>query len=86
MKNFILILAGLFVISFLFLGCKRDAIRFNRESGFAELMKNVEDEKPTVRKSSGIVIYKDNEKHEYSAPPTRSVGPDEPNFDIKVKF
>ena len=86
MKNFILIFVCI-LVSCCFLGCKNDSIKFNRESKVSELMKNMGiDSGPKVKKSSGIVIYKDEEQKPATNIQNSNFGPHDPNFDMSVRF
>ena len=59
MKNFILVLLCA-ILGCLFSGCQNNSISFSRDSQVSEFMKNMQSgPSPTVKRSSGVVIYKD---------------------------
>ena len=83
MKKYILIFLCL-IVSCCFLGCKNDKIQFNRESKFSDVMNSIQSDKPTVRRSSGVVIYKDNSSAAPSNDQNRPTN--DMNFDLPIKF
>lgn len=74
----------------LFSACKRDTIQFYRESKVQEALKNfnsVVPMKDSVKKSSGVIIYKDN-SYQNNTINKKSVnfGPKDPDFDSRFRF
>ena len=87
MKNFVLICLCV-IASCFFLGCKNDTIKFQRNSSVSEFMQNIGiEQKADIKKSSGIVIYKDESKPEQQInAPTTNFGPRDINFDMPIRF
>ncbi|MBQ8476195.1 hypothetical protein IJ670_00820 [bacterium] len=86
MKKLALIIVCI-IVSCMFLGCKHDAIQFYRESKVSEMMKDLQNNQnhTSVKKSSGIVIYKD-ESNTPSNTPSLNFGPRDIEFDMPIKF
>ncbi len=74
------------LISCVLFGCKKDGIKFYRESKVDEIMHDFkkQEEKDTVKKSSGIIIYKDN-SNKNSGSSGINFGPRDLNFDLRIK-
>ncbi len=75
------------LISCVLFGCKKEGIKFYRESKVQELMHNFQEQgekKDTVKKSSGIIIYKDNSSESSNSQGIK-FGPKDLNFDLKIK-
>ena len=74
------------LISCVLFGCKKDGIKFYRESKVDEIMHDFKNqkEKDTVKKSSGIIIYKDNSSKS-SGSSSINFGPRDLNFDLRIK-
>ncbi len=75
------------LISCVFFGCKNDGIKFYRESKVQELMHDFQkpsEKKDVIKKSSGIIIYKDN-SGESSKSQGINFGPKDLNFDLRIK-
>ena len=74
----VLISCGLF-------GCKHDGIKFYRESGVQQFVQSIQQgDNTSVKRSSGVVIYKDNSTHDVSGGSAK-FGPKDLNFDINIK-
>ncbi len=87
MKNLFLIFMCIVACCCLILGCSNDSIKFQRESKFSEVMKSIQlpSSQPKVKKSSGVVIYRD-EQQQKTPSSNSGFGPSDINFDLKVKF
>ena len=75
------------LISCVLFGCKNDKIKFYRESKVQELLHGFQDDndkKDLIKKSSGIIIYKDNSSKN-SSNQSINFGPKDLNFDLKIK-
>ena len=80
--SLILITVAVFSSIFLF-GCKVEKIQFNRESAAQSLMNKFSNTSSTqVRKSSGMIILKDESKDNFNI----RFGPTDLNFDLPSKF
>ena len=85
MKKVVLVVLCI-IASCCFFGCTNNSIEFKRDSVFSEMMKGIDNSpEPKVRKSSGVVIYKDNAQQNKSNANTGNSSNDM-NFDLKVKF
>ena len=75
----------IFAATFFLFGCQHDRIQFYRESKVTSVIKQIsgEEKKPTVKKSSGVIIYKDTSNS--SATPI-NFGPRDLIFDLPSKF
>lgn len=74
----------------LFSACKRETIQFYRESKVQEAIKTLNSIAPmsdSVKKSSGVIIYKDN-SYQNNSINKKSVnfGPKDPDFDARFRF
>jgi len=87
MKKIILIFICI-IVSCCFLGCANNSIQFNRESKFSEVINSLQlpSSEPKVKKSSGVVIYRDESQQKQQQTSGSNFGPGDVNFDIKVKF
>ncbi len=68
-------------------GCGNKKIEFNRKSSVQQVLDDIHykpKEKRTIKRSKGIIIYKDNSYDTNSN--TIKFGPGDINFDLKVKF
>ena len=74
------------LISCILFGCKKDGIKFYRESKVQELMNDFQNqkEKDTIKKSSGIIIYRENSTKN-SGNSSINFGPKDLNFDLRIK-
>ena len=86
MKKIILICLCI-IGSCCFIGCKNDSIEFNRDPKFNEVLNSLQlpSNEPKVKRSSGVVIYKDETQQKNQNSGT-NFGPNDINFDIKDKF
>ena len=84
MLNAFFIVFTLFVAFFL-VGCTHEKIKFYRESQASSVLNKINEEnnKPSVKKSSGMIIYKDSSSS--SATPI-NFGPKDLIFDMPSKF
>ncbi len=75
------------LISCVLFGCKSETIKFYRESKVQDVIQNLKEqdnEKDVVKKSSGIIIYKDN-SYQNSESSGIKFGPRDINFDLRTK-
>lgn len=75
------------LISCVLFGCKNESIKFYRESKVQNLMhdfQSQDEQKGVIKKSSGIIIYKDTSNDAKSQSGTH-FGPKDINFDLPVK-
>ena len=79
------------LISFVLFGCKKDGIKFYRESGVEQFLNDTKnglglnsESTTTTRSSSGVVIYKDNSTKDTTGG-SASFGPKDLNFDLPIK-
>ena len=76
------------LISCVLFGCKKEGIKFYRESKVQELMHGFQEQndknKDVIKRSSGIIIYKDN-SNKNSNNQSINFGPKDLNFDLKIK-
>ena len=75
------------LISCVLFGCKSETIKFYRESKVQDVIQNLKEqdnEKDVVKKSSGIIIYKDNSYHNSESSGIK-FGPRDINFDLRTK-
>ena len=88
MKKFALVLLCMVVAGFI-AGCANNSIQFKRDSKFSEVMQNFQlpDNKPKVKRSSGVVIYKDETQNNNKNSNTNSnFGPRDITFDMPIKL
>lgn len=85
----IFVIICLILSALVYTGCKRTSIQFNRESSAAKVLNAINQNSPkkdVLKKSSGIIIYKDNSSTDknknYKNP---QFGPKDLDFDIKIK-
>ena len=79
--SLILIFTAVFSSFFLF-GCKVEKIQFYRESQAQNLIDKFQNKKPQVKKSSGMIILKDEPNDNFNI----RFGPSDINFDLPAKF
>lgn len=73
------------LISLVLFGCKQDGIKFYRESGVQQFMRDSnQPNNTTVKNSSGVVIYRDNTVKD-STGGSAKFGPKELDFDLRIK-
>ena len=75
------------LIGCILFGCKSETIKFYRESKVQDVMQGFKEQsnkKDVVKKSSGIIIYKDN-SYNNSESSGIKFGPQDINFDLRVK-
>ncbi len=74
-------------VCFIIAGCKDTQIKFAPESKFQKFMRNevYNNNKGTVYKSSGVVIYKTKEDKENNGSDMQ-FGPKDFSFDLPLKF
>ena len=66
-------------------GCTQSKISFERDSAFGSFLDNVQQPaKPQVKRSSGLVIYKDDNRPAPAA--SSGSSSDSMNFDLPIKF
>ena len=87
MKKTIFILLCV-VLSFCLFGCADNSIKFNRKSSFSEFMQDVQGQ-PKVKKSSGVMIYRDEQKPQGNRSQNTgsggAFGPSDVNFNMQFK-
>ncbi len=90
MKKRYIALLTLFLLvlcSLLFYGCKKESIKFYRESAVSKALNGFQDNfgtKSQVKKSSGVVIYKDTSYQNNNK--GQGFGPAEINFDLPIRI
>ncbi len=62
------------------------SIKFYRESKASSLNNNTRDQKDVLKKSSGVIIYKDNSQKKGPSLKTIDFGPKDIDFDLPIKF
>lgn len=71
-------------------GCKKHAINIQHENAVQRTLHSFEkqiEKKDVIKKSSGIIIYKDNSYQDNSINKKNiRFGPKNPDFDIKLKY
>jgi len=75
------------LISCVLFGCKNESIKFYRESKVQDIIHSFRDQdesKNVVKKSSGIIIYKDN-SNDTQRQNNINFGPKDINFDLPIK-
>ncbi|MBR2069501.1 MAG: hypothetical protein IJ877_07055 [Candidatus Gastranaerophilales bacterium] len=89
MKKIILISLCI-IVSCLFVGCQNDAIKVYRESSVSKMMKDLkfaQEDHSTVKKSSGVVIYKDEtSENRKKNSQSMNFGPRDVDFDMPIKL
>ena len=87
MKRFVLVFLCA-VVCCCFLGCTNNTIQIDKESKFSEMMNNLQlpSSKPKVKRSAGVVIYKEETEQKPKQNTSANFGPGDINFDMKMKF
>jgi uncharacterized protein YxeA len=90
MKKRVIAILSLFLIaifSLLLFGCKKETIKFYRESAVSKAMNSFTEEKTykdSVKKSSGVFIYKDTSYQNNNK--GTHFGPADLNFDLQIRI
>ena len=77
------------LISFVLFGCKKEGIKFYRESGVQQFVEETKsnfgnNSSTTTKSKSGVYIYKDNSVKDMTGGGA-NFGPRDINFDINIK-
>ena len=89
MKKIITILFCISVAFLVLAGCTGGAITFNRDSSVSDFMDSLQTQnnKPVVKRTSGLVIYSDQNAGSSSQKQSgSSLSPDGVSFDLPMKF